>query len=253
MTPDPIIKRSLVCAVLSLTSSCVDTGSASAAADLYLQGTRPGALQARDGWELELQRAELAFGPLTLCPGTTPGELCETARAEWVGTALVDALDEDAKRVGQLVGSRGPVGSWMYDLGIVSLLSRSEAFESDAARALGGYSALLAACATKDEREVCFEVGVRVVQSSEAEQGIPVVRVSGDRSHPDFGRAKRLTLRFDPAAWTTTIDIERLMAEAKCEASCAEMVSVSDDSQTARALRSALENVVRPDVEWDDR
>src|SRR5690606_9169614 len=172
-------------------------------------------------------------------------------RAEWLDATVVDALSTRARRVGQLIGNRGEVRSWMYDLGYVSLLSTAEPFETQAARELGGLSVLVTGCASQGARRVCFEIGTQVVQSSEAEQGVPVVRVSGDKAAvAQFGDISRLTLSFDPQQWLATVDFEQLITEAGCDTSCEQVIIAATDAQATRALRSAVENTARPTLEW---
>lgn len=248
MTPAaPVMAVALIASL----AGCVDTGNGPAEADLYVQGVSARTFAVRDGWEVDLEQAKLAFGPLTLCPGVSAGELCQTARAEWLDSAVVDALSSRATRAGEIIGSRGAVHSWMYDLGYVSLLSKAEPFETEAARELGERSVVVEGCAHKEQRQLCFEIGLAVMQSGETEQGVPLVRVSGEqRVVAEFGDVSRLTLRFDPQRWLETIDFEQLAEDAGCTASCEDVIVVESNTQAARALRSALENTARPELDW---
>ena len=101
---------------------------------LYVAGTtlsKP--VEARGGVRLNISRAELAFGALYLCAGASAGDLCESARLEWLGSALIDTLDASPQEVGALTGVTGPVRSWMYDLGLSSQLTTCLLYTSDAA------------------------------------------------------------------------------------------------------------------------
>ena len=75
-----------------------------------------------------IDRADLAFGPLYLCAGATAGDLCDTARFEWLDSAVVDTTLSDPVKVGELSGVTGTVRSWMYDLGLSSQLTREAPF-----------------------------------------------------------------------------------------------------------------------------
>ncbi len=232
------------------TVACVDTGVSSTSAELFVAGDTSLAISARDGWQLTLERAQLAFGPLWLCPGNTAGELCDVARAEWLESVVVDALDDKANSVGEIWGNAGAVRSWMYDYGLVSRLTHKEPYRTEAADVLDGNSVRIRGCATKEVRKLCFELELPVAQSTTAEQGVPVVRVSGNGSAlAHFGSVRRVTALFDAADWLQTVDFEALALQQACEQDCA-VVELDADSQAGRAVRSALEGTARPELVW---
>lgn len=232
-------------------SACLDTGVDVASAELRVRGDTASTIAARDGWVVTLQHAKIAFGPLWLCPGNTAGELCDVARGEWLDSVVVDALDNETKVAGEMWGHEGEVRSWMYDYGLVSLLTAKEPFRSEAAKELGGNSVELRGCATKEMRtEVCFSLALPVSQSTEAERGVAVVRVSGGgQALARFGQVRRLTATFDAATWLGAVDFEALSALQTCEPGC-DVLELGADSQAARAVRSALEASARPKLQW---
>lgn len=235
---------------LCLAMACVDAGTSMKSVELRVAGNTAAVVPARNGWQVTLERARLAFGPLWLCAGKTAGGLCDLARAEWLDAVVVDALDDRARSVGELWGSDGEVRSWMYDYGLVSLLTTPKPYRTEAAKSLGGDSVHVSGCASKQERRVCFALKLPVAQGTAAEQGVPVVRVSGSGNVlTRFGAERRLTVVFDAGDWLGTIDFDGLLAEHPCEGEC-EPVELEADSQAARAVRSALEGTARPELVW---
>lgn len=233
-----------------LATACVDTGAPLTSAELRVQGDTESVIAGRDGWIVSLQQAQVAFGPLWLCAGNTAGELCDVARAEWLDAVVVDALDATPKDVGEIWGNEGAIRSWMYDYGLVSLLAEKEPYSTEAAQSLGGNSVRIQGCAEKSPRRLCFSLQLPIAQSTMAEQGVPVVRVTGSGdSLAEFGRVRRLTASFDAGDWLGGIDFEGLAAQEGCEPQCAEVV-LGSDSQAARSVRSALEGTARPKLIW---
>jgi hypothetical protein len=200
---------------------CADTGRTSVELNLLASGTGSAASLTSGDVTLTLERADLAFGPLYLCAGATAGDLCDTARLEWLGSALVDARAQEVRPLGVLSGVSGPVQSWMYDLGISSQLTRDEPFVLDAAEQLGGASLAFEARAERGGRAVRVKAAVRVQQTDTTELGVPVIRKSpSDPSMArDVGREDRsLLVRFDPMPWLESLDLASLFVEASCTA-----------------------------------
>jgi hypothetical protein len=205
---------------------------------------------ARSGASVTLERADLAFGPLYLCAGTTAGDLCDTARIEWLGSVVVNALAPSPERAGNLTGVTGAVRSWMYDLGISSQLSRSEPFVLDAAAALGDTSLLLRGRADIAGVEMSFDASVRIEQADDTELGVPVVRKSTSETfrHEVSGHEQGLTVRFDPATWVHGLDFGSYCGPA---GDCPEHVTLEPDTEAFRSLRNALVSAGRPVFEWE--
>ena len=248
-------------------------------------------ISAKQDVNVTLDRAELAFGPLYLCAGATAGHLCETARLEWLGSAVVDMTSPEAQRVGALSGVTGSVRSWMYDLGISSQLTQLEPFTLDAARELDNSSLILEGDAQVGEITIPFRAKVSVQQTEMTELGVPVVRKG--TSTPFFqevtGAEEGLMIQFDPSAWVRTLDFSTYVRSDTCEVDgeplvcrgteelscegaevtssrdcaadgeiclprtgCASHLEVSPDSQLYRALRNALMSGARPSFQWLD-
>ncbi len=234
----------------ALHTACSDTGQQSVAVPLFAAGTRVVELSARGDVPVTLERAELAFGPLYLCAATEAGELCETARVEWLGSETLDPTSELATRVGTLEGVSGSVRSWMFDYGITSQLTRDEPFVLDAARALGGHSFRMSGSAVVDAQRVGFELEVTAAPSARVEPGISVVRKStSDRfSHEVTAEELGLLVRFDPSSWLADVDFRALLEEQRPAEG--EPLVIDAESAVAASVRSALVVGERPLFEW---
>ncbi len=270
-------------------AACVDVGQAEVSMVMRVAGTQVSApVAAANGWSVELTSAQLAFGPLYLCPGFEAGALCDSARAEWVDSAVVDALDPSPRDAGVLTGVSGTVNSWMYDLGITSLLTQQAPTVLPAAEALGGNSVRLTGVARRAGRQLPFEVQLRIQQENEL--GVSIIRKSkSERFQHELGSDDAaLTVRFDASPWMKEVDFDELVEDASCapqgpatvcaadvQRSCAPDGSVSSQrdcaaeglrclrgqgcvdrarfapgSQGDRAVRNAVVAGVRPSFEW---
>jgi hypothetical protein len=224
--------------------SCIDTGQHELSIPLRVGGSSPEPVAGANGWSIVLHEAALAFGPLYLCAGYQAGSLCESARAEWTDSAVVDALDSNAFEVGQLTGVSGPVRSWMYDLGITSLLTQQRPEVLSAASSLGGNSVRISGVATKGTRTLPFAIAMPVQQDEMTEIGASVVRKSTADvfEHRLTDKDQALTVRFDAAPWVREIDFESLVEDGACMADgaplvCAENVELRCDESGAIATR----------------
>ncbi|MCA9577952.1 MAG: hypothetical protein R3B40_22595 [Polyangiales bacterium] len=271
------------CVLLVL--GCAESSQTRVQVPLEVQGTASaGPRMALGAVPVTLTRADLAFGPLYLCAGAQAGELCETARLEWLDTVVVDALDPTAQEAGTLYGVSGVVQSWMFDLGISAQLTRDEPFVLDAAEALDGASLVLEGSAEVSGITVPFVARVPVQQTDATELGVPVVRKSSsDVFREDVDGAERaLQVRFDPAAWLAGVDLRSLVTFETCApdetalrcdgvvewtcdagtntsrdcgalgqvcapgAGCVDQVELAPGSEPFRALRNALVAGQRP-------
>ena len=207
-------------AVILFASGCIDTSIQTTSVGLRLAGTDVATpFEGRNGAIIELTRAELAFGPLYLCSGSQAGALCDEAVAEWRDAAVIDALDGGAGEVGAMNALTLTARSYMYDHGIVSLLTQDEPLVTEAAESLGPASVRVEATVSVDSVAVPIALAVRVQQSADAEQGVPVVR-SGESDGFEVplaeGGATRLTVRFDPRGWLGGADFTDLVERADC-------------------------------------
>jgi hypothetical protein len=236
-----------------------------------------------------IERADLAFGPFYLCAGVTAGDLCDTARLEWLDAVVVDTTVAMPTLAGELSGITGEVRSWMYDLGISSQLTRQEPFVLKAAKELGSVSFVLEGRANIDGIEVPFSASVPIQQTDDTELGVPVVRKSTSESFfRDITPTESgLVVRFDPAAWVRGMDFRPYMTREQCSAlgadlvcdgaiertcdgelelstrdcdqrnqvclpreGCTNRLTIAKDSEAYRSLRNALLSGARPSMEW---
>lgn len=227
-----------VASLLIALCACVETGQERVSLPLYLAGsgmTSP--LTAAGGIAVDVERAELAFGPLYLCAGNTAGELCETARMEWLESSVVDLTSAAPVESGQLSGISGPVRSFMYDLGISSQLTRDEPYVLPAAQALGGASLRVSGSAQLGGGTVAFEAQLAVQQTEGTEPGVPVVRKSTSDMfvHEVTATERGLLVRFDGAAWLRTMDLRSYLEDASCSEGGAPIVCAQSIEQTCAA------------------
>ncbi len=287
-------KRAARCACTGLAAACFgcgQTGQGPANVSLFLGGvdvSEP--VAAVGGVTLEIERADLAFGPLYLCAGTSAGQLCDTARLEWLESSVVDTTDPSFVDAGDLVGVTGAVRSWMYDLGISSQLTRDDPFVLDAARQLGNSSFVVEGRALVGDVSIPFRASVPVQQSDDTERGVPVVRKSvAEPFFVEVGeREAALFVRFDSRAWLAELDFRPFAASESCESAgaplvcagrvertcgeegvelserdcgelgavclprrgCEEALTLGPDTDAFRQLRNALVVGSRPTFEW---
>jgi hypothetical protein len=271
-----------------LLPACADTGQDRVTVPLLVAGTDASdPVRAAGDVSVQIDRADLAFGPLYLCAGSQAGDFCDTARLEWLDSLVIDATDAEPRRAGDLDGVTGLVRSWMVDLGISSVLTDSKPVVLDAARELGGVSLVLEARADVDGIPLPFRAEIPIAQGGEAEQGVPVVRQSMTPHDVQVGEPG-LLVRFDPGSWLRDVDLSAYVEDAVCTeagpefvcaglteqicapdgttvstrdcealgqicvagAGCEEQLVIEPNSQAYRALRNALVSRDRPVFEW---
>jgi hypothetical protein len=236
-------------------TGCGDVGQSQVEVPLYVRGTELARPVAGVGdVMLAIDRAELAFGPLYLCAGAQAGELCDTARLEWLGSVRIDLKDPEPRRAGTLTGPTGRVRSWMYDLGISSQLTHSDPIVLDAAQELGGASLVVEGRASQGGTEVPFDVRVVVQQGSDVERGVPVVRKgTGDVfNHDVTGSEPGLWVRFDASVWLSKLDLRAELADSACVAlgDCSKPLRFAADGVAYRGLHNAVVSGRRPELNW---
>ncbi len=180
-----------------------------------------------NNWQVQLERAELAFGPFVLCPGAQAGDLCDIARAEWLGSAVVNVLSPTPQTLGSMAGFSGTTRPWMYDVGITSMLTEDEPVVLAAAAQLDDNSVIIEARATRqDGLAIPFRIALPIRQDKETETGVPVIRKSGggDFEHDLSPATAGLTVVFDAQPWLGSIDFEGLVLDDSCSVGGPEVV-----------------------------
>ncbi|MEM6961956.1 MAG: hypothetical protein AAF550_09490 [Myxococcota bacterium] len=268
-----------------LVSGCIESSQTQVEFELELVGTeRTGTFEVRDGWRVELQQADVVFGPLYLCAGTQAGDFCDSALVEFLQSTTVNALAPTPIPAGRMRGISGVTRSYMYDLGYVSLLTRSEPLVTPAAEELEG-SVVLLGEASRDGIRFPFQAELEIYVEDETERGIPIVRSSlGDLAPHLISNDDILSVRFDPSSWLSTSNFGTLLEESTCEGGhtigcsgnlasvcetspieivdcspvgfcqtdlgCTDIATIRADSQMGRAIRNDLVAGVRPRFEW---
>jgi hypothetical protein len=248
MTSRPIL---LSCCLFA---ACAEAGQTAVEVPLYAAGSDVGdAFPVASGVPVTLARAELAFGPLYLCAGSQAGELCDTARLEWLESTIVDLLDSQARTPGELVGVTGRVRSYMYDLGLTSVLTQANPLVLPAAEELGGVSIVLEGSADVAGVAVPFSAAVPIQQTTETELGAPVIRKRSDETfaHEVTQGEPGLLLEFDPRPLLENVDFAALIAEQgdACAVGCEAPLRIQPDTQAYRAIRNAAFGA-RPRFTW---
>lgn len=235
--PTRVLSATIVVGVGALLVGCTVSSQDRVEIELKVRGTTPVDVITTEGATIRLDDARLAFGPLTLCPGRQAGDLCETARLEWRESIVVDVLSERVQRAGFLDGVTGAARSWMYDLGITSLLTQKENIELDAARELGGHSLVLAGSATVDGVTVPFSIDLRAERQGEEGRGVALVRKgSTDAFELDVtDETSELLVSFDASSWVKQLP-NASFVESK---GCAVGVSVACDGQVESSCDEA--------------
>lgn len=197
---------------------CIDTGAEPVSIPLSVAGTDTDVILARRGVPVSLERADLAFGPLTLCAGFQAGDNCDSALVEWRDAVVVDTLNPESVPVGEIAGVGGSARSYMYDLGFVSLLTTSDPLALPAAEALGGASYVLEGVAEVDGVRIPFSARAVLSQIATIERGIPIIRSGpGEAFSRELDAASApLTVRFTPGAWVSDIDFGALVQSRSC-------------------------------------
>jgi hypothetical protein len=249
----PLLCTLASCALLS----CGEAGQSRVSVPLYASGVELSEpIEARGGVTLTLTRAELAFGALYLCAGVSAGDLCESARLEWLDSAVIDTLDPTPQTLGTLTGVSGSVRSWMYDLGLSSQLTAEEPFVLEASKELGGYSFILEGVAELDGARASFSARVKIQQSDDTELGVPVIRKSSAErfEHEVDAEESGLLLKFDPRPWLSGLDLNSYLSGVACEEVPCEpselTFEITSPSEAHRALRIALLTRGRPTFTW---
>lgn len=207
MTPRFVLFGALALAL----SGCGDTIGETVELPLTARGVQETSFSS-GSWQITFDRAEVAFGPLYLCPASVPSdELCETALLELTETASVDALDPSPQDLPPLRGTTGTVRSALWDYGISWPLTFSGPTAN--AGAPRGHSARFSGQASDGARTLFFEADVDVFSNAPGRLATGQVtehRVDDARS--------RLSIVFDLPAWWRSVDFDALADAAFADA-----------------------------------
>lgn len=229
--------------LIALTASCaLDTGTERVEARLQIRGADVTAFEGRDGWQVELTTAQLAFGPFYLCSGVQAGDLCESSRGEVLEALVIDALDPEAHEVATFEGIDGVVRSAMWDYGITWGLPQVNAESSPAVDALGG-SVFLEGVARRDDVELPF---VATIPLSPNLEGRTMVRAADLFDH-ELADGDVLEVSVDPTQWVNQVRFEDLVDPL----SSTTPAHFAPDTQPWRSVTNALTTRAQPQLNWN--
>ncbi|HJK95095.1 MAG TPA: hypothetical protein RMH85_23895 [Polyangiaceae bacterium LLY-WYZ-15_(1-7)] len=237
-----MLRFTLSAALLLLVACVADTGAGFVEVPVRVSGTELAPFEARDGWVVTLERADVAVGPFYFCAAEMAGDLCETARGEMLESVVIDGLDPSAREVGAMLGIEGTVRSAMHDYGLSWELTETAPRATEGAEALGGHSLVLAGVAERGEAQVRFEAAVDVVPNR---AGVITVRRSLDTHELVEGDA--LEVRVDPRPWLEDVRFDLLAEKADEEG---EPVAFEVDEQPWRAVVVGMTAGSRPELRW---
>jgi hypothetical protein len=195
-------------------------------------------------WSVELDRADLALGPLYLCATESASpEFCDAATLEMLETVTIDALDPMPRELATLRGITGTVRSAMWDYGVSWLGTASRPRVNPGAP--DGHSAVFSGVATHvDGRRFEFECALDVPPIM---PGALVIRGQRIEAHSISIGGEMLTLAFEPSAWIRRLDFERLADRAMAGEN---PVVLSPGDPDHEALIVAMTSGALPSFEW---
>ncbi|MDQ3031040.1 MAG: hypothetical protein M3Y87_01380 [Myxococcota bacterium] len=223
-------------------AGCVETGRTYVELPLSGEGVADEPFDAGE-WTIDLDRADVAFGPLWLCSTESASpEHCETSILELTETVTIDALDPEARMLATTYGITGTVRSAMWDYGISWLPAAPRPRANEGAP--DGHSARFAGEATHpDGRRFAFTSDVDLPPIM---QGAIVVRGRRVDAH-SVTTDDALVVHVDPRAWWRRVDLDRLAARADAGE---DPVVIAPGEADYEALVVAMTASALPSLEW---
>jgi hypothetical protein len=156
-------------------------------------------------WQVTLDEAELALGPVYLCATAAASpDLCEVALAEFAEVAVVDLLAAAPQPIGDVDARAGDVRSAMLDYGISWFTTQSTPTPGSPL----GHSARLRGTAVRGDTSLAFDALIDVVPPLRGSPALVGVRARVDEP----GEDSRLELTVNPGAWLLGVDFDALAA-----------------------------------------
>lgn len=229
-----------------LATSCIDSGQERTSFLLSANGSPiDGPIAARNDWQIELDTANLAFGPFYLCASRTADTLCDIAQAEWLDSVIIDALNAEPAALGEVLAIEGTIRSYMYDLGY-SWPNDQSAPTATAAGANLGASVQLSGIAYRDDITIPFSALVSTASNTAGS-----VTFSSQSSYHTITSAEPgLLLTFDPSLWVDDVDFDVFLNEDGTF-TAEEGVVFAEDTQPYRAVVSGLVAGDGPLFSWN--
>ncbi len=229
------MNRAIILGIL-FAYGCIDTGIEPVELQVLASGVDSAPFEARDGWTVTLERAELAFGPLYLCTAANAGDLCETAQAEMLDGVVVDLLDAEPREVGALVGLGGMVRSVMHDYGVSWELTAMG--PEGSVPAMRDRSLVFEGVAARGDERVSFsgELAVTPIRAG----SLVVRRTLSAAEVTDLADAGALSIAVDPRPWFSGVRFDELSESGEIE----------EGSQAWRAIVAGMIAQSRPELRW---
>lgn len=232
------MKRAMMVVLALALAACERTGSTYVAVPLHGAGALRAPFEV-EGWSVELDRADVAFGPVWLCATMAADpEFCATSVLELTETVTIDGLAPAPEPLGTMHGIRGSVRSAMFDYGISWLPTAARAAANEGAPE--GRSARFAGTATRGAESFAFTCDLELTPIM---QGSLVVRGLRIPAH-DVAVDDALVVRVDPRAWLSSLDFDRLAARGE------DPVVIAPGDPDYEALVVAMTAGTLPTFEW---
>ena len=238
----PRVSTPTLALALSLLSGCTDVGAQRLQVPMFLQGTAPSLIRVAD-YDVEVDQAQVAFGPLYLCASRLPDvDICPTSIAENLQTTSFDALSERATMAGTLSGFTQTSRSGMWDYGRTWRIS--DRVVRPSAQAIdGAHSAVLVLTATRGGESRHFRFVLDVDGGSQTSGTTAVrARLTEQALTPSLAS---LEVRFDPTLWASLVDYDTLW-----ELPVSEMIDVPAGHPAESSVRLAMVLNGLPTMTW---
>lgn len=222
-------------------AACGRTGQERVTFPVHAAGTGEARFE-KDGWSVTIERADVAFGPIYFCATSfADADACPDAKAEWLGTAAIDALDPSAQMLGEADAVTSTVRSAMFDYGVSWLLTAPAPRANDGAPE--GRSAVMAVRATREGATLEVRASIDVEPAAAGQNAVIGAPVG---THEITG-GEALVVRFDPARWWRAVDFDRLAAEDDGDG----IVELGPGDRAYEALVIAMTAGRLPSFEWE--
>jgi hypothetical protein len=225
-----------------LSLGCTEVGATHLQIPMIVEGTAPSAIRVGE-YEVEVEEARVAFGPLYLCTSRLPDvDICPAAIAENLTTTSFDALADAPTQAGTLQGFTQVSRSAMWDYGRTWRIADARP-QASAQAVDGAHSAVMVLAATHlgETRHFRFVLdvdggsqpsGTTAVRARLTEQALtPVLRA--------------VHVRFDPTLWASMVDYDTLW-----ELPVSELIAVPTGHPAENALRLAMVLNALPTFRW---
>ncbi|MEW5849245.1 MAG: hypothetical protein AB2A00_10545 [Myxococcota bacterium] len=229
-----------ICIFLAFVLSCGASGQREVEYAAVGVGRAARVVEARGGWQVTLEEARVALGPVYFCATqAASADLCPSARAELLATWPWDALDPRSQHLGTVHGVTGSIGSAQYDFGIVWLETDTQPRALQGA--VDGHSAVFRGRATRGDRTLRFVANIDAIPRAQGTHVVQGARTSADvlDSHT------RLEVTVDPNLWWSGVDFDEFV-----DAPADDVVVVPADSRAANAVLVAMTANATPQFRW---